>query len=113
MARRQLVHFLHAYGLAGRGYRKLSEWHVYLLKCADGTFYCGIARDLEARLAQHNGQEPGGARYTRGRRPVYIAAQAGGLSHSQALRLEAKIKKLPKQAKLTAFQKLLLCPAPI
>ncbi|MEG6593009.1 GIY-YIG nuclease family protein, partial [Desulfovibrio sp. 1188_IL3213] len=42
-------------------------WLVYLLECADGTLYCGITRDMERRLAQHNGALAGGARYTRGR----------------------------------------------
>ncbi|MEG6502462.1 GIY-YIG nuclease family protein, partial [Desulfovibrio sp. 1214_IL3152] len=40
-------------------------WLVYLLECADGTLYCGITRDMERRLAQHNGALAGGARYTR------------------------------------------------
>lgn len=81
----------------------MSSWHVYLLECADGTFYCGITSDIEARLRQHNGLECGGARYTRGRRPVRLAAMLGGLNRSDALRFEAKVKKMPRKAKLQAF----------
>jgi len=51
-----------------------NAWHVYLVKCADGTLYCGIAKDPVKRLAEHNGVLPGGARYTRGRRPVVLLA---------------------------------------
>ncbi|HET8715147.1 MAG TPA: GIY-YIG nuclease family protein [Holophagaceae bacterium] len=45
-------------------------WTVYLLRCGDGTLYCGIARDAEARLAQH--QAGKGAKYTRGRGPLKL-----------------------------------------
>ncbi|MBF0515457.1 MAG: GIY-YIG nuclease family protein, partial [Desulfovibrionaceae bacterium] len=40
-------------------------WQVYLLECADGTLYCGVTTDLVRRLAEHNGEAAGGARYTR------------------------------------------------
>ena len=78
-------------------------WSVYLLCCADGTFYCGVTTDVERRLAMHNGEKPGGARYTRGRRPVTLAACADGLEHGEALRLEAQIKRLPRAEKLAAL----------
>ena len=62
-------------------------WSVYLLRCADGTLYCGVTTDVERRLAMHNGKKPGGARYTRGRRPVTLAACADGVERGEALRL--------------------------
>ena len=43
-----------------------ATWHVYLLRCADDTLYCGVTTDLDRRLAQHNGRLAGGARYTHG-----------------------------------------------
>ncbi|MGL4564540.1 MAG: GIY-YIG nuclease family protein, partial [Halioglobus sp.] len=46
------------------------EWSVYILQCADGSLYTGVARDLGKRLLQHNGQLVGGPKYTSGRRPV-------------------------------------------
>ena len=79
-------------------------WSVYLLRCADGTLYCGVTTDVERRLAMHNGQKPGGARYTRGRRPVTLAACADGLERGEALRLEAQIKRLPRAEKLSALE---------
>ena len=79
------------------------DWCVYLLTCADGTLYCGVTSDLERRLAMHNGLLAGGAKYTRGRRPVSLAACTEGLTRGEALRLEAKVKKKPRSEKLAAL----------
>ena len=79
------------------------DWCVYLLTCADGTLYCGVTSDLERRLAMHNGLLAGGAKYTRGRRPVSLAACAGGLTRGEALRLESRVKKKPRREKLEAL----------
>ena len=79
------------------------DWCVYLLTCADGTLYCGVTSDLERRLAMHNGLLAGGAKYTRGRRPVSLAACAGGLTRGEALRLESRVKKKPRCEKLEAL----------
>lgn len=45
-------------------------WHLYVLRCADGSLYCGITNDLPRRLAQH--ERGTGARYTRGRGPLKL-----------------------------------------
>lgn len=47
-------------------------YHVYIVKCNDGTLYTGITNSLERRMLQHNGELWGGARYTRGRGPVEL-----------------------------------------
>jgi putative endonuclease len=71
---------------------------VYLLRCADGSLYCGWTTDVERRLAAH---EAGTAsRYTRSRRPVELAAVMRVADRSEALREEARIKRLPRPAKL-------------
>ena len=77
-----------------------SAWHVYLLRCADGSLYTGIARDLERRLAQHNGELAGGPKYTRGRRPVQLLWSAPAADRSAALQREAAIKRLSRARKL-------------
>lgn len=74
-------------------------WHVYLAECSDGTLYCGITRDLARRMAQHNGLVPGGARYTRGRRPVRLAASRECAGRREALRLEWAVKRRPRAQK--------------
>ncbi len=79
--------------------KKSSAWTVYMLRCADGSLYTGIATDLERRLAQHNGELVGGARYTSGRRPVEVVYQEDCESRSEASIREAAIKKLNRQGK--------------
>ncbi len=78
-----------------------SSWHVYLLECVDGTLYCGVAKNTVKRLAQHNGELPGGARYTSGRRPVHLLGSKECKSQAEALRLERKVKRLPRGEKLS------------
>ena len=78
-------------------------WYVYLLECRDGTLYCGITCDLERRVAQHNGMLPGGARYTRGRRPVRLAARLACPDRATALRLERAVKARPRAEKRLFF----------
>lgn len=75
-------------------------WKVYLLDCADGTYYCGVAKHLERRLAQHNGQQPGGAKYTRTRRPVKLLAFCVCEDKQSAYRLEYAVKAAPREKKL-------------
>jgi putative endonuclease len=72
------------------------EWWVYLVRCADGTLYCGLTRDTEGRLRQHNGLVAGGARYTAGRRPVTLVWSEAHESRSKAAKREAAIKGLPR-----------------
>ena len=77
-----------------------SAWLVYLLECADGTLYCGITTNMNRRLHQHNGQLPGGARYTRGRRPVRLLASRACACQGEALRLEKAVKSRARNHKL-------------
>ncbi len=81
-------------GMKGRGKK---DWNVYILKCADGSFYTGIAKDVQARIRQHS--EGRGAAYTRTRLPVTLLYQKEGLTHSEALIREAQIKALPRAKK--------------
>ena len=77
-----------------------ATWLVYLLECADGTLYCGVTNNMDRRISQHNGQIPGGARYTRGRRPVRLLANRACGDKSEALRLEKAVKSRPRTYKL-------------
>jgi putative endonuclease len=71
---------------------------VYLLRCADGSLYCGWTTDMERRLAAHRAGTA--SRYTRSRLPVELAALIAVAERSAALREEARIKRLPRAAKL-------------
>ncbi|WP_395739798.1 GIY-YIG nuclease family protein [Prosthecobacter sp.] len=73
------------------------KWVLYVLRCKDGTLYCGITNDLERRIAQHNAGK--GARYTRGRGPVSLVKSWPQKNQSAALRAEISFKKLSRPAK--------------
>lgn len=77
-------------------------WSVYLIRCGDGTLYCGIALDVAARLKQH--QAGKGAKYTRGRSPLKLVYQETCGTKSAALRRERQIKRLRREAKLGLCQ---------
>jgi putative endonuclease len=71
---------------------------VYVLRCADGTLYTGWTVDLERRLREH--QTARASKYTRSRLPVELAASVTVSSRTEARRLEAKVKALPRDQKL-------------
>ncbi|MDR0816743.1 MAG: GIY-YIG nuclease family protein [Desulfovibrio sp.] len=81
-----------------------SVWHVYLLECADGTLYCGVTNNLAKRVQQHNGVIPGGARYTKGRRPVRMLTSRACTCRRSALLLERVVKASPRAAKRDFLQ---------
>jgi putative endonuclease len=66
---------------------------VYLLRCADGTLYCGWSTDPERRLREH--QAGTASRYTRRRLPVELVYQREFETRSDAMREEIRIKRLP------------------
>lgn len=74
------------------------QWSVYLLECSDKTIYTGITIDVEKRVNKHNSGT--GAKYTAARRPVKLLRSILCGSHSDALKIEAKVKKLNRKAKL-------------
>ena len=77
---------------------------VYLLRCADGTLYCGWTTDVERRLSEH--RAGAGSRYTRSRLPVELAAVLPVADRSAALREERRIKRLPRAQKLELLDEL-------
>ena len=78
----------------------MDSWKVYLLECADSTYYCGVAKYLDRRLAQHNGLRAGGAKYTRSRRPVKLLASRMCRDKKSAYSLEYSVKAAPREKKL-------------
>lgn len=74
------------------------EYYVYILRCADGTLYTGIAADVERRVAVHNSGK--GAKYTRGRLPVKEVYREIQPDKGAALSREFAIKKLTRAQKL-------------
>ncbi len=76
----------------------MSDWHVYIVRCADRTLYTGVATDVAARVAKHNAGA--GAKYTRGRRPVTLVYSEPVGARGMALQRELAIKRLSRQTKL-------------
>lgn len=75
----------------------MRSWSVYILLCSDGSFYTGCTNNVEQRVNTHNFGK--GAKYTRSRLPVELLASRNGMTKSEAHKLEARIKKLDRQAK--------------
>ncbi len=71
--------------------------YTYLLRCCDGTLYCGWTNHLEERVAAHNSGK--GAKYTRARRPVALAYFEEFSTKSEAMKREAAIKRLSRSQK--------------
>jgi putative endonuclease len=71
--------------------------YVYVLECADGTFYTGYTTDVERRVAEHDAGE--GAKYTRGRTPVELVHVESFDSRSAAMSREHAIKQLSRRQK--------------
>ena len=66
--------------------------YIYILMCADGTYYTGWTTDPARRLCTHNAGK--GAKYTRSRLPVELVYSESFESKSLALKRECEIKKM-------------------
>jgi len=71
--------------------------YVYLLRCRDGSLYCGWTIDLERRVAAHAAGRA--SRYTRSRLPVALAAAWETDGRAAARSLEVRVKRLARPEK--------------
>ena len=78
-----------------------NNWLIYILKCVDGSLYCGITNNIEKRLKQHKGEIKGGAKYTHSHWPCKLVYEEKSVSRSDASKREAIIKKMSKVKKQT------------
>lgn len=74
--------------------------YIYLVRCSDDSLYCGWTTDLKRRIDAHNGHISGGAKYTRGRRPVTLVYSESFHQKQEAQRREYAIKRMTKTKKL-------------
>ncbi|MFZ1985603.1 MAG: GIY-YIG nuclease family protein [Desulfatitalea sp.] len=72
-------------------------WYLYILRCRDGSLYTGIAMDVAKRLAAHKAGK--GAKYLRGRGPLALAYKSRIGPKGLALKVERRVKALPKVKK--------------
>jgi putative endonuclease len=82
--------------------KETDGYFVYILLCADGTFYTGTTNDVEKRVKTHNSGK--GAKYTKTRRPVKLLYSEKTVDKSAALKREIAIKKLPRNKKEELLQ---------
>ena len=75
-----------------------TRYSVYILRCADGSLYTGIATDVRRRLREHRGGTRG-AKYLRGRAPFELVYEQAVAERASALRIENRIKQLDRRQK--------------
>jgi putative endonuclease len=77
----------------------MQDWHIYLIRCHDGSLYTGITTDVARRFAEHQENNGAGAKYLRGRGPLMLVFHKKLGSRSLALGVESRVKKLSKARK--------------
>lgn len=82
----------------------MSNWFVYMVRCADSSLYTGITTDIDRRLSEHN-HLSAGARYTRTRRPVTLAYLETATDRAAACQREYQLRKLDRAAKLALVER--------
>jgi putative endonuclease len=76
--------------------RKMKDWFLYVIRCKHGRLYTGITTDVERRFAEHTSNGKKGAKCLRGKAPLTLVMKKKIGSRSMALKIEARVKKLPK-----------------
>ena len=76
------------------------SWSVYMICCADGSFYTGISTDVARRFEEHSSGSPKSAKYVRGRAPLKLIYTKEIGTQSEASIEERRIKRLTKAQKV-------------
>lgn len=77
--------------------RRTGTHYVYIVECADGTFYTGYTPRLRRRIKLHNTGR--GAKYTRDRRPVKLVWSKRYRYFKRAFKREIAIKRMSRAQK--------------
>ena len=70
-----------------------------MIRCKNGRLYTGITTDVERRFEEHRNGKKKGSKYLRGKAPLKLVMKKKVGNRSMALKIEAKVKKLPKTKK--------------
>ncbi len=73
-------------------------YYTYMILTENNTLYCGYTDDVERRFKQHLSGK--GAKYTRSHKPLKVVYSKEFETKSEAMKEEARIKKLSHQEKL-------------
>ena len=71
--------------------------YIYVVECADKSFYTGYTTDIGRRIKMHNAKK--GAKYTRARGPVALVYFEEFETKSEATKAESSFKKLTRMQK--------------
>jgi putative endonuclease len=74
----------------------MNNWFLYLIRCRNGRLYTGITTDVARRFEEHESGDKKGSKYLRGKAPLKLVMKKKVGDRSMALKIEAKVKKLPK-----------------
>ena len=77
----------------------MEGWSIYIVRCADGSLYTGIAKDVARRVDEHNANNLLAANYTRARRPVKLVYQEAVATRSAAGKREYQVKQMSRREK--------------
>jgi len=77
----------------------MNNWFLYLIRCRNGRLYTGITTDVGRRFKEHESGDKKGSKYLRGKAPLKLVMKKKVGDRSMALKIEAKVKKLPKTKK--------------
>jgi putative endonuclease len=80
-----------------RIFKRIAGFHVYMLECADGSFYTGYTNDLDKRIALHN--KGGGSKYVRTRLPAKLVFCKPYRYYKLAILEERRLKTLTRRQK--------------
>lgn len=80
-------------------------FYVYIVRCSDGTFYCGQTTDLKRRIEEHSLGKSKSAKYTKSRRPVKLEYFERFKTAGKALKREAQIKQLTRKGKVELIKR--------
>ena len=83
--------------------KNAKKYYVYIVECADGSYYTGYTTDIQRRINEHN-YSMKSAKYTRSRRPVKLIHEEEYDTLSAALKREHAIKKLKKKQKKSLIE---------
>ncbi len=82
----------------------MNLWHIYIIRCGDGTLYTGISIDPKRRFAEHVEGGRRAARYLKGRGPLELLFSREAGSRVRAMKLERRIKELPRRRKFALIE---------
>ena len=74
--------------------------YLYMVRCAGGSLYTGIAADIQKRMKEHLSRDGRSAKYTRAHPVEELAGLWRTSDLKSAARLEWRVKHIPREKKL-------------